>query len=230
MNNEEIRKKLLELADEKYKKFQEGLCPNTNNIIGVRVPLLRNLAKEISKQNVENYLKNASNEYYEEIMLQGMVIGLNKCSVKQTCKYLKEFIPKIDNWAVCDVTVAGLKMVKNNQKEMLEFIKPYIKSKKEFELRFAVVLLLNFYITEEYIDLVIKTLNEIKHEGYYVKMAVAWAISIAFIKFPEKTMNFLKQNNLDDFTYNKALQKIVESYKVEEEMKEKIKRMKKKCH
>ncbi len=228
MDNEEIRKKLLELADEKYKKFQKGLCPNTNNIIGVRIPLLRNLAKEIVKQDSETYLKNASNEYYEEIMLQGMVIGLSKCSVEQTCKYLKEFIPKIDNWAVCDVTVASLKIVKNNQKEMLDFFRSYFKSKKEFELRFAIVVLLNFYITEEYIDFVLKTVNEIKHEGYYVKMAVAWAISISYIKFPEKTMEFLKQNDLDDFTYNKALQKIIESYQIEEETKAIIKNMKRK--
>ncbi len=230
MNNEEIKNKLLEFADEKYKKFQEGLCTNTNNIIGVRVPALRNLAKEISKGDIDTYLKNASNEYYEEIMLQGMVIGLSKCNFEKICKYLKEFIPKIDNWAVCDVTVASLKMVKENQKEMLDFLKPYFKSKKEFELRFAIVVLLNFYITEEYIDFVLETLNQIQHEGYYVKMAVAWAISIAFIKFPEKTMKFLKQNNLDDFTYNKSLQKIVESYQVEKEIKENIKNMKRVKH
>ena len=226
MNNEEIRKKLLELADEKYKNFQEGLCPNTNNIIGVRVPALRNLAKEIAKGDINTYLKNAKSDYYEETMLQGMVIGLAKIDFKQTCKYISSFIPKIDNWAVCDVTVSGLKMVKKHLDEMLLFLKPYLKSKKEFELRFAIVVLLNFYITEKYIDFVLETLNQIKHDGYYVKMAVAWAISITFIKFPQKTMKLLKKNNLDDFTYNKALQKIVESYRVDDKTKKKIKKMK----
>lgn len=228
MNNEEIRQKIFELADGKYKKFHSNLCPNTNNIVGVRVPVLRNLAKEVAKQDIKDYLRNAKNDYYEEIMLQGMVIGLAKIDLKQTCNYLVNFIPKIDNWAVCDVTIAGLKITKKYQKEMLEFLKPYLKSNKEFELRFAIVMLLDFYITEEYIDIVLKILNRVKHEGYYVKMAVAWAISIAFIKFPEKTMKLLKQNDLDNFTYNKALQKITESYRVDEKIKLIIKNMKRK--
>lgn len=228
MKNEEIRKKIIELADEKYKKFHTGLCPNTNNIIGVRVPILRSLAKEIAKGDINSYLKNANDDYYEEIMLQGMVIGIQKSDFKQTCKYLEKFIPKIENWAICDVTVSELKIVKKNQTEMLNFLKDYLKSEKEFEVRFAVVMLLNYYITEEYIDFVLEQLNEIKHEGYYVKMAVAWAISIAYIKFPKKTIKFLKENNLDNFTYNKALQKIIESYRVDENEKQIIKDMKRK--
>lgn len=226
MNNEEIRERIFELADGKYKEFHSSLCPNTNNIVGVRVPILRNLAKEIAKGDFKTYLENAKDEYYEEVMLQGMVIGLAKMNFEETCKYIIDFIPKIDNWAVCDITVSGLKITKKYKKEMWEFLKPYLKSKKEFELRFAIVMLLDFYITEEYIDKVLEILNNIKHEGYYVKMAVAWAISIAFIKFPEKTIELLKQNNLDDFTYNKALQKIIESYRVDEKTKQEIRRMK----
>ena len=226
MNNEEIRNKIFELSDQKYKEFHSGLCPKTNNIVGVRVPILRNLAKEIAKGDVETYLNNAKDDYYEEIMLQGMVIGLAKIDFKKTVEYLKKFIPKIDNWAVCDITVAGLKITKKYQKEMFDFINIYLKSKKEFELRFAIVMLLDFYITNDYIDEVLEILNSIKHEGYYVKMAVAWAISIAFIKFPEKTMKLLKNNYLDDFTYNKSLQKIIESYRIDKQTKEKIKKMK----
>lgn len=226
MDNEEIRKKIFELADTKYKEFHSNLCPNTNNIIGVRVPILRNLAKDIAKQNAEYYLKNAKDDYYEEIMLQGMVIGLAKIDFEKICKYLISFIPKIDNWAICDVTVAGLKITKKYQKEMLNFLEQYLKSKKEFELRFAIVMLLDFYITEQYIDDVLSILNNIKHQGYYVKMAVAWAISIAFIKFPEKTMKFLNKNDLDDFTYNKSLQKILESYRVNDNTKQIIRNMK----
>ena len=99
-------------------------------------------------------------------------------------------------------------------------------SNKEFEIRFAVVIILNYYITEDYIDLVLETLDEVKHEGYYVKMAVAWAISLCFVKFEEKTMNYLKNNKLDDFTYNKSLQKICESLRVDKDTKAIIKSMK----
>lgn len=226
MNNEEIRKKLFELADEKYKKFHSNLCPNTNNIIGVRVPVLRNLAKEIIKGDYRSYLKNVKNDYYEEIMLQGMIIGLSKMDFNETCKELVCFIPKIDNWAICDTIAASLKITKKNQKEMLEFLKPYLKSNKEFELRFAIVMLLDFYITEEYIDYVLNVLNNIKHEAYYVKMAIAWTLQVAFVKYEDKTMKLLKENNIDDWTYNKALQKIIESYRVDEKIKQRIKNMK----
>lgn len=223
---EELREKLFSLADEKYKKFHSSLCPGTNNIIGIRVPILRNLACEIAKEDWREYLKNAKDDYYEEVMLQGMVIGLAKMEFDERIKYVKEFIPKIDNWAVCDVVCSGFKFTKKNMKEIWELLKPYLDSNKEFEIRFAVVMLLDFYITEEYIKDVLEILNNIHHDGYYVKMAVAWAISICYIKFPKETMKLLEKSNLDTFTYNKALQKITESYRVSKQEKDKIRKMK----
>lgn len=228
MTNSEIRKKIEELADEKYKEFHGGLCPEVNGIIGVRVPLLRNIAKEIAKDDWKTYLDNAVDNSYEEIMLQGMVIGIAKMNLEEFQYYLKKFIPKIDNWATCDTTIAGLKLTKKYHKEMWDFIQPYLKSDKEFEIRFAIVMILDFFIVENYIDEVLKVLNNVKHTGYYVKMATSWAISICFIKYPEKTMELLKNNNLDNFTYNKALQKITESYRVDKRTKNKIRNMKRK--
>lgn len=223
-----IREKIFELADNKYKEFHSGLCPNTNNIVGVRVPILRNYAKEIAKGDFRKYLKEAQDEYYEEIMLQGMVIGLAKMDCEERLDYISKFVPKIDNWAVCDVTCAGLKFTKKNLDAVWNFIQIYLNSNKEFELRFGIVMLLDFYITDKYIDRVLQILDSIKHEGYYVKMAIAWTISVAYVKFPNKTMKYLKVNTLDDFTYNKALQKIIESYRVTEEDKKSIRKMKRK--
>lgn len=223
---DEIREKIFELADEKYKEFHSSLCPNTNNIIGVRVPVLRNYAKELAKGDFRTYLANAKDEYYEEVMLQGMVIGLSKMELEERLEYITKFVPKIDNWAVCDVSCAGFKFAKKYQSEVWKFLKPYLESNKEFEIRFGVVMLLDFYITEEYIDKVLEILNKIKYEGYYVKMAVAWAISVCYIKFPKETFKLLQENSLDDFTYNKALQKIIESYRVSEEEKKTIRAMK----
>lgn len=226
--NEEIRKRIFELADAKYKEFHSGLCPNTNNIIGVRVPVLRNYAKEIAKGDFRAYLDNARNYYYEEIMLQGMVIGLAKMNLEERLEYIKKFIPKIDNWAICDVFCAGLKFVNKSKKNVWEFMQKYKKSTKEFELRFYIVMMLDFYITDEYINEVINILDNIKHEGYYVKMAIAWTVSVAYIKYPKITMKYLTNNILDEFTYNKALQKIIESYRVSNEDKDIIRNMKRK--
>ena len=147
-------------------------------------------------------------------------------NVEERLNYIESFVPKIDNWAICDSFCNTLKFVNKNKEIMWEFIQSYLKSYNEFEIRFAVVIILNYYITEDYIDLVLKTLDNIKHDGYYVKMAVAWAISMCFIKFEEKTMAYLKDNSLDDFTYNKSLQKICESLRVDKNTKELIKSMK----
>jgi len=227
MENNQIRDKLEKLADEKYKKFHTSLCPNSNLILGVRVPVLRNFAKEIVNEGkIEEYLENALDNTYEEILLQGMVLGLWKTDIEKFTKYLEKFIPKINSWAVCDVSVAGFKITKKNMKYMWDFVQKYLKSNKEFELRFAIVMLLDFYIKEEYIDQVLEILNNIKHNGYYVKMAVAWVLQVAFVKYPDKTMKLLKNNKIDDWTYNKALQKIIESYRVDEQTKKEIRKMK----
>ena len=157
MNNTiktEIKKHLFELTDEKYKEFHSGLCPNTDNILGVRVPILRDYAKQLVKENdIQYLLENIDDEYYEEIMLQGMIIGQAKeKDFEKIKKWIKDFIPKIDNWAVCDVFCAGLKFTKKYEKEMWQLIQEYLKSSKEFYLRFAIVMILDFYIKEEYLD------------------------------------------------------------------------------
>ncbi len=225
---EEVRKRIFELADEKYKEFHSRLCPNTDNIVGVRVPILRNYAKELAKGEFRSYLNNAKNYYYEEIMLQGMVIGIAKMDTQERLQYIESFVPKIDNWAVCDVFCANLKFVNNNKEKVWKFLQKYTKSKEEFELRFLIVMMLDFYIIDEYINEVITLLDKIKHTGYYVKMAISWLISVAYIKYPAITMKYLKNNTLDDFTYNKALQKIIDSYRVSMEDKDVIRNMKRK--
>ena len=222
----DLRDKLFELSDDKFKTFHSRLCPNTDNIIGVRLPLLRQLAKEIAKGDWRNFLSNSKEEYYEEILINGLVIAYAKCDVEERLNYIESFVPKIDNWAICDSFCNTLKFVNKNKEIMWEFIQPYLKSYNEFEIRFAVVIILNYYITEDYINLVLKTLDNIKHDGYYVKMAIAWAISMCFVKFEEKTMAYLKDNSLDDFTYNKSLQKICESLRIDKNTKELIKSMK----
>lgn len=226
---QEIKEKLWELADQKYKEFHSGLCPGTNNIIGIRVPILRNYAKELLKQyEVTELITQIDNQYYEEIMLQGMLIGLAKQDVKTMQEQIEEFVPKIDNWAVCDVFCAGLKTTQKQKTEMWNFIQKYLKSDKEFEIRFGIVMILDYYIEEAYLEKDFKIFDAITSQDYYVQMAVAWAISICLIKFYDKTIKYLKTANLDQFTYNKAIQKAIESYRITEERKLFLKTLKKK--
>ena len=223
---QEIKQELINLADEKYKKFHSNLCPGVENILGVRLPLLRNLAKDLSKNNYKEYLDNNDSKYYEEVMIEGLIIGYLKIDNDIRFNYIKNFIPKINNWAICDSFCNNLKFTKKNMNDVWNFILPYTISQNEFDIRFAVVMMLNFYIVEDYIDEVLNILNNIEHDGYYVKMAVAWAISYAYIKFPEKTLEFFKNNKLDKFTYNKSIQKIIESNRVPKEEKDFLRTMK----
>lgn len=161
-------------------------------------------------------------------MLQGMVIGCAKADVEEILHHIAAFVPKIDNWSVCDSFCSGLKITSLHKERVWEFIQPYLESDREYNIRFGVVMLLNYYIDELHIHRVLERLDRITHEGYYVKMAVAWAVSICFVKLPDITMDYVRSNSLDDFTYNKALQKITESYRVAPETKALIRSMKRK--
>lgn len=226
---EEIKKRLLELSDEKYKKFQETLCPGIENIVGVRVPILRNYAKELFKEyNWKQIIEQIDDEYYEEIMLQGMLIGQAKNEdISIILNYIDSFVPKIDNWAICDVFCSGLKISKKYQSKIWSFIQKYLRSDKEFEVRFAVVMILEYFIEDTYLNSIFEIFNEIKCDKYYVKMAISWAISICLIKFYDETVKFLEISKIDNWTYNKAIQKAVESYKISQDRKEILKTMKK---
>ncbi len=227
---EKVKKDLKNLADKKYKEFHSNLCPGDNktkNMMGIRVPVLRNYAKELSKEcSIDTLLNELDDEYYEEIMLQGMLIGFLKGDIGDIQQRIENFVPKIDNWAICDTFCAGLKITNKHKKEMWDFIQKYLKSTKEFEIRFAVVMILNYYIEEEYIEKIFKIFDSITSNEYYVQMAVAWAIAELLIKFYDDTLEYLKRADLDKFTYNKALQKAIESYRITEEQKTILRKMK----
>ena len=161
-------------------------------------------------------------------MLKGMVIGDLKLTPEEKLTWIQWFVPKIDNWSVCDSFCVGLKFSKKHPELVWEFIQPYLQSNKEYEIRFGVVMILSYFIEKEYLSQIFQHFNEIQHDGYYVKMAVAWAISMIYIRYPVETTEFLHQNSLDDFTYNKALQKITESYRIDQKTKEQIRKMKRK--
>ncbi len=224
----EIKQKLFELSDKKYKEFHSNLCPGTDNIIGVRVPILRNYAKELFKENDwKKTIEQIDSEYYEEIMLQGMLIGQAKNeNINIILKYVENYVPKIDNWAICDVFCSGLKITKSHKKEMWNFIQKYLDSDKEFEIRFAIVIILDYYIEQEYLNEDFKIFEKINNDGYYAKMAIAWAISICLIKFYDETVKFLKSAKIDKWVYNKSIQKAIESYRISDDRKDLLRKIK----
>ena len=223
----DIRKELEKQADKKFQKFTAALIPNIDNVLGVRTPILRKMAKELCISGEYAGMFETPSKYMEENMLKGMIIGLFKKPAKEVLLYVKDFVPTIDNWAVCDCFCCSLKMTRDNLALVWNFIQSYFKSEKEFEIRFAYVMLLNYYLIDEYIDKVLNLVDAFKDDRYYSKMAVAWLVSICYIKYPDKTEKYLKKSKLDNWTYNKSIQKICESLKVEKKTKVFLKELKK---
>lgn len=220
------RQELQNSADETYREFHKSLVPGLKGMIGVRIPKLRDIAKKISKDDYQDFAEHANCDVYEELMIRGMMIGYGKLTNEERRNELEKFVPKINNWAICDSCCTTYKFMKKEQEEWFSFIRHYLDSGNEFEIRFAVVCMLDFFVNEQFIDMILDDFTKINHEGYYVKMAVAWAISVCYVKFPEKTETVLSENLLDDFTHNKSIQKIRESYRVSREEKERLKKWK----
>lgn len=226
MTNEEIRTYLEEHAEGKFQEFTSGLIPGTDPILGVRVPVIRDLAKKIAKEDWRSYLAGARDDSYEEIMLQGFVIGYAKADIDEILSCAKVFIPKIHDWAVNDGFCSTFKIARKHRQKVWDFLMQYKDSPNEFEQRVVAVMLMAHYLEADYIDRVLKVWDELKHEGYYCRMGVAWGIATAYAKFPKETHAFLLENHLDDFTYNKAIQKMLESYRVSAEDKAVLRTMK----
>lgn len=222
-----IRDQLYQHIDAKYQKFQKTLIPNETNILGIRVPILRKMAKEITKGDWLVFLESGEEDYFEEVMLKGMVIGYVKMDIDDKLNWIEWFVPKISNWSICDSFCSTLKITEKDRKKVWDFLMPYLNSNNEYEVRFGIVMLLNYFVEKEYISMILRIFNSVKHEGYYVKMAIAWAISFSYIKFPEKTMKFLTNNDLDPFTYSKSIQKIIESNRIDTDTKNMIRQLKK---
>lgn len=223
---EEIRKKLFELQDLKYRDFHSKLCPGTDNIIGIQIPKIRILVKELLKGNYCEYLDKVDNKYYEETMIEGLIIATSKMSLEDKFKYLEKFIPKIDNWAICDTVCASFKFKEKDLSSVWDFIYRYQKSTKEFELRFMIVMMMDYFLVDSYIEKVLKIIDSIKVDYYYTNMAIAWLISVAFVKDREITLKYLDNHHLSEFIYQKSLQKIIESNRVTKEDKIMIRKMK----
>lgn len=217
-----FRQALSELAEPSYREFHQKLITGNSVVLGVRMPALRRLAKEIAKGDAGALFPLLDEDSYEEMMIYGLILAGAKFDFPWLLTNLTVFVPKIRNWAVCDCTVAGLKAVKKQPQDFFAFLQPYLNSEHEYEVRFAVVALMHYYTDPRWIDDVLALYAGVSHPGYYVKMAVAWAVAEAYIKEPVAAEALLAKGSLDRITQNKAIQKIRESYRVSAENKEKV--------
>lgn len=225
---EGLQRALAALSEEKYKAFNDSLIPGGRQSYGVRMPHLRRMAKEIAAGEWRNFLENCPVDFHEERVLKGLVIAAAPCTAEERMTYIRAFVPLIDNWAVCDPFCAALREADKQQELYWELACSYLDSREEYALRFAAVLMLEHFLNDTYIDRVLDIYEAMQHDGYYLKMAVAWGLSIAYIHYPEKTMEVFRRGRLDDFTHNKALQKCRESLRVSAEEKAMLQTLKRK--
>ena len=190
------------------------------------MPFIRKLAKEIVKDNGKDFLENYIIDTHEDFLLYGIVIAYIKAPLEEKFAMLEKYIPQIYDWSGCDIVISSFKFKENELIRVYDFIMKYRNSCHEYETRFMIVMLLNSFIREEYLDKIKDILETETFDKYYTQMAAAWLISVMFVKYREYTLNYLKHNSLDDFTHNKALQKIRESLRVSKSDKELIKTLK----
>ena len=223
-----MRKRLFELQDLKYRDFQAGLIPNIekNLFIGVRTPELRKLAKEIANdEDTASFLKDVPHKYFDENQLHAFIISLGK-NFDETVDAVEAFLPYVDNWATCDQL--SPKVFKKHKKELLPYIKKWIKSEKTYTVRFAIGMLMEHYLDEDFDVRYPKMVAGVKSDEYYINMMIAWYFATALAKQYDAIIPFIENECLEAWTHNKAIQKSVESRRISTAQKEYLKTLKRK--
>lgn len=224
---EEIRKELFALQDQDYRAFQAKLIPQIpiETIIGVRTPALRKYAKEAANlPGVLDFLQELPHTYYEENNLHAALLSILYRDLDSYLAQLDRFLPFVDNWAVCDMI--SPKIFKKDLPFVYVKIKEWLKSGQTYTIRFGVVTLLSYYLDEAFLPEMLRLVADVKSEEYYVKMAAAWYFSIALVKQYDAALPYFTEPVLEPWTHNKAIQKAVESCRIDRETKEYLKSLK----
>lgn len=229
-----MRDRLKTLSDEAYKEFNDRIlnAPSMPTL-GIRIPKLRELAKEAAKAPEGGWLDemlrdHGSCVYQEEHMLFGMASGYRKASREEHAAMLDIWVPGVLSWADCDCSTSTYKWMEKDQEFWFSYLEKWLNSSREFELRFGVIALMDHFLNDRYIDEVLRRYADIRSEDYYVRMGIAWGVATAYVKYPEKVLGLLKEKKLDIWTHNKAIQKCRESRRVSAQDKEMLNALKRK--
>ena len=215
-------KYLKSISDSKTRDFNKKIIDTKYEILGISMTVLRTIAKDISKTNYNEFFKYITNTYYEEIMIEGLILSHIK-DENEFIGLFQKYIYKIDNWALCDSCINSYKIMKKGDYSDLAY--SLILDSHEFIQRVGYVMLLCYYIDEEHIDCII-SLSLKETDYYYVNMAISWLLAECFVKFRTKILDLLKSKKLSPFVQNKTISKIRESLKVSKEDKELVKSLK----
>lgn len=225
--DEELRQELEKLADPGYKTFHEGLIPGASMSYGVRLPDLRALAQKVLRGDPVSFLKGTHPASYEETMVRGLVVAGLKLPWEEKRPWVEDFLPRVDNWAVCDSFCNSLApRFPGDGAALWDFLRPLYPDSREYYARVACVVQLSHFVDSEHLEEGLSLLQQVKHPGYYAKMAAAWALSEWYVKFPQAVGQLLAQQTLEPWVQNKAIQKVRESRRVSKAEKDALLRYK----
>ena len=226
MDSVNIQVELAQLAvgNEEYAKFNARIVNTKKQVLGVRVPDLRKIARKLAKEwggpGIDTYLANLDKNNYEQVLLAGMLINYAKLTDMESISLAKKYLKLADSWAEIDIFASKRRQFDKDL--WWNFAADSLKSKKEFIVRYGVVEMMANYLNVEYIEEVFAHLQNIKHTGYYVKMGMAWLYATAAVQFYDRTLDEIRTANIDPWTKNKALTKMLESYQFTPEQKMEI--------
>lgn len=224
--SDEIREELFKLQDVKYRDFQVKLIPgkDIDTMIGVRTPDLRKYAKSLVKrEDIGNFLSDVPHRYFDENQIHAFVISEIK-DLKKCMEETEKFLPYVDNWATCDQM--SPKVFKKHKTELLSAISSWITSDKTYTIRFAIGMLMQHFLDEDFDISYPEMVAKVRSEEYYINMMIAWYFATALAKQYDAILPFIEGHRLSDWTHNKAIQKSIESYRITKEQKDYLRSLK----
>lgn len=218
-----IQKTLLSMGEESYREFSSKLMPTVekSRVIGIRIPILRKYAKSL--ENYEAFLQDLPHTYFEENNLHAFLIEREK-DFDRCVEKLDAFLPYVDNWATCDSMKP--KVLQKEPEKLLLYIEKWINAKDVYTVRYAILLLMSFYLDELFDKKYLQMVAEVGSDAYYINMMRAWYFATALAKQYEEALPYIENRKLDAFTHQKTIQKAIESLRITKEQKAYLKTLK----
>ena len=212
-------------SDSQYKIFNDKITKSKTESFGARMPDVKKIAKSVDKSEIENYLAECKFAYYEDTIIFGLLLA--RLGADAFWKRKDEYLSRCDSWAHIDNVVPEIKIGKADKDRFYELNKEEIENLDGFYLRFRIVMFMRFYIDETHTDEILRLMDKLDGRGYYNDMAIAWLVSVAFVKQREITLAYLQNDSLSEFTHNKAISKIHDSFRVSDSDKKYLKTLRK---
>lgn len=218
------KEELLKLRREKLKEFNKNLIPNLDKeLIGVSNPNIKKLSKNVDYE----FLENLPHKYYEEDILHGYMLANLNLDFDKTIVLIEKFLPYVTNWAVCDTMCKNIKAFKNDRKKLFDKTLEWCQTNKTYYIRFALSMQLSYCLTDEFIDDIIENIYTISNHDYYCDMMIAWLLATIMINYENKVFDALKQNKLNVFIKRKTISKAIDSFRISDTTKMKLKELRK---